>query len=108
MTRHQQGLALVLVLWLLALLSLAMIGVVSAARQESRQSHMLLQRSKALSAAQGGIALAIHGVLKDPLAASFDGRVIQATLEGVTLSLAVRSEHGKLDFWGQATPRFNC
>ncbi|MDH0648604.1 general secretion pathway protein GspK [Pseudomonas sp. GD03858] len=97
MPRHQQGLALILVLWLLAVLGLAMAGVVSTVRQENRQSHELLQRSKALSAAQGGVALAIHGVLKDPLAASFDGRVVQATLDGVGLSLSVRSEHGKLD-----------
>lgn len=84
-------------MWLLAVLGLAMAGVVSALRLENRQSHAELQRSKAMIAAEGGVYLAVHGLLTSPERFPADGRVQQFDLDGVVLAINVRSEHGKLD-----------
>lgn len=94
---RQRGMALILVLWLLVVLSLVVTGVVATQRVQSRQSHIELQRSKALLAAEGGLSLAVHELLKGPERLLANGQVYPATLDGVKLALSVRSEHGKLD-----------
>ena len=96
-SRRQSGIALVLVLWLLAILSLMVTGVASTRRVESRQSHAELERSKVIIAAEGGLSLAVHELLKEPGRFNPNGQLYPITLDGVTLSLSVRSEHGKLD-----------
>jgi general secretion pathway protein K len=94
---RQRGMALILVLWLLAVLSLVVTGVVATQRVQSRQSQSELQRSKALIAAEGGLSLAVHELLQAPERFIANGQTYSATLDGVTLALSARSEHGKLD-----------
>lgn len=94
---RERGMALILVLWLLAVLSLVVTGAVATHRTESRQSHAELQRSKALMAAEGGLSLAIQELLRAPERFIANGQIHPATLDGVALALSVRSEHGKLD-----------
>jgi len=94
---RQRGMALVLVLWLMTALSLVVTGVVATQRVESRQSHLELQRSKALIAAEGGLSLAVDKLLHDAENFIANGQPYPATLDGVSLVLSVRSEHGKLD-----------
>lgn len=94
---HQRGMTLILVLWLLAVLSLVITGVAATQRIGGRQSHAELQRGKAILAAEGGVSLAVHELLQDPERFIANGRAYPAILDGVTLLLSVRSEHGKLD-----------
>ncbi|MFJ4257772.1 hypothetical protein ACIP01_12625 [Pseudomonas monteilii] len=89
--------ALILVLWLLVVLSLVVTGVVATQRVQNRQSHTELQRSKALLAAEGGLSLAVHELLKAPERLLANGQAYPATWDGVKLALSVRREHGKLD-----------
>lgn len=96
-SRRQRGIALILVLWLMAVLSLMVTGVASTRRVESRQTHTELQHSKAVIAAEGGLSMAIHELLKDPEYFSANGQSYPETLDDVKLVLSVRSEHGKLD-----------
>lgn len=94
---HQRGVALILVLWLLAVLTLVITGVVAMQHVQSRQSHAELQRSQAAIAAEGGLSLALHEMLRDPDNFRANGQPYSATVNEVTLALSVRSEHGKLD-----------
>lgn len=94
---RQQGAALILVLWALAVLSLLAANVVVSVRLENRQSHNELERSKAQLAAQGGLALAVQMLLGEPGRLAADGQRHVVELDGVRLTLSVRSEHGKLD-----------
>ncbi|MCM8915458.1 general secretion pathway protein GspK [Pseudomonas inefficax] len=94
---RQHGMALILVIWLLTVLSLVVTGVVATQRVESRQSHAELQRSKAVIAAEGGLSLAVHNLLQDAEHFIANGQPYSTTLDGVSLVLSVRSEHGKLD-----------
>jgi general secretion pathway protein K len=87
----------VLVLWLLAVLGLALAGLVMTLRHEGRASLAELQRSKALIAAEGGLALLVHELIKDPRRFPADGTAVALAFEEVTLNVRVRSEHGKLD-----------
>lgn len=94
---RQQGAALIFVLWAVAVLGLLMAGVLSGVRIENRQSHNELQRSKALIAAESGIALAVKNLLNDPGAFIADGEENRYDLDGIRLTFSARSEHGKLD-----------
>lgn len=94
---RQHGAALILVLWAVALLGLLMVGVLSSVRVENHQSHNELQRSKALIAAESGIALVVKNLLSDPAAFIADGREHRYDLDGIRLTFSARSEHGKLD-----------
>ncbi|WP_420235419.1 type II secretion system protein GspK [Pseudomonas sp. ABY48] len=84
-------------LWAVAVLGLLMAGVLSGVRIENRQSHNGLQRSKALIAAESGIALAVKNLLSDSGAFIADGREHRYDLDGIRLTFSARSEHGKLD-----------
>ncbi|MFJ4257472.1 general secretion pathway protein GspK [Pseudomonas monteilii] len=94
---RQRGMALILVLWLLAVLSLVVAGGVATQHAGSRLNHAELQRSKAVLAAEAGLSMAVHELLKAHEYFDTNGQPYPATLDGVRLALSVRSEHGKLD-----------
>ncbi|MBX8554329.1 general secretion pathway protein GspK [Pseudomonas cichorii] len=94
---HQRGSALILVLWVTSLLGLLMFGVISTVRLQNIQSHDELQRSKALIAAEAGIALTVKTLLSEPGALSADGKLYPFEFDQVRLLVRLRSEHGKLD-----------
>lgn len=94
---RQRGAALIMVLWAIALLGLMMGSLVEILRLENRQSAFELQHSRALLAAQAGLALAVEGLFAYPARTVADGRVYSLPFEQATLSLQVSSERGKLD-----------
>lgn len=94
---HQRGMALIVVLWLLVALSLVATRVVATQRAVSRQTYAELQRSKALLAAEGGIAFAVHQLLSAPERFAANGHQHSTVIGDVKLAMVVRSERGKLD-----------
>ncbi|WP_116827490.1 type II secretion system protein GspK [Pseudomonas syringae] len=97
MRMRQQGSALILALWVTSLLGLLMLGVISTVRLQNVLSHEELQRTKALIAAEAGIAIAVKMLLTEPSAIIADGRVYLFEFDKINLSVRLRSEHGKLD-----------
>lgn len=94
----QRGAALIVALWALAILSLLMATVVSTLRLENKQSAFELQRSHALIGAESGIALVVEKLLSPNAEKSdADGHEYSQDLDGMQLTLSVRSERGKLD-----------
>jgi len=97
--KKQQGVALLLVLWALALLSLLLAGLASWVQLESRQALWARQHTQAQLAAEAGLAMAVQG-LSDPQQRKrwvADGREIALQFDGAQLRVSVRSERGKLD-----------
>ncbi|MBI6567096.1 general secretion pathway protein GspK [Pseudomonas synxantha] len=89
--RRQRGAALLLVLWVLALLSVLLGGLVGWVQLESRQALWHRQHTQTLLAAEAGIAQVMadgHWVA--------DGRTIALTFDDARLQVRLRSERGKL------------
>lgn len=96
---HQQGVALLVVLWVLALLSLLLGGLAGWVQLESRQALWLRQNTQAILAAEAGMNMAIQGLL-DPAQRKIwiaDGRPVALKFDDTQLLVSVRSELGKLD-----------
>ncbi|TWI56679.1 general secretion pathway protein K [Pseudomonas duriflava] len=95
----QRGVALLITLWALALLSLIMAGVVTAVRLENRQSQYLLQSTRTQLAAEAGLALAIQhmGSLQREQQWVADGRPYHLDFDKIRLTLEIQSELGKVD-----------
>lgn len=99
MRRRSQGIALLLVIGLLALLTLMLSGLVGAVRQELRLGQWQREHTRAVWAAEAGLALAVRG-LREPAPARrwiADGRLQALEFDGAALQVRVRSERGKLD-----------
>lgn len=99
MKRRPQGIALLLVIWLLAMVSLMLGGLLTVVGQELRLSLWQREHTRAIWAAEGGMALAVRG-LREPSPARrwiADGRLNALDLDGTRLQIRVRSERGKLD-----------
>ncbi|MDP0919122.1 hypothetical protein Q6272_29135, partial [Klebsiella pneumoniae] len=64
--KHQRGVALLLVLWVLALLSLLLGGLAGWVQLETRQAAWHRQHTQAALAAEAGVALVMQA-LADPL-----------------------------------------
>lgn len=99
MKGRSSGVALLVVIWLLAVLSLTLGSLVAVVRQELQLSHWQREHTRAVWAAQAGVALAVRA-LRDPRQERrwiADGRLQVLSFEGVSLQVRVRSERGKLD-----------
>jgi general secretion pathway protein K len=97
--KHERGVALLLVLWALALLSLLLGGLAGWVQLETRQALFARQHTQALLAAEAGLVLAVQG-LADPAQRKrwiADGRDIALHFDDAQLLVSVRSERGKLD-----------
>jgi type II secretory pathway component PulK len=76
-TRYQQqGVALAMVLWFIAALSLLVAGIVSSSRTDVRQVQLQLQYTKAAAAGDGASHLAMRDLLLLEEEAEFKGRGI--------------------------------
>ena len=98
MIRHQRGVALLLVLWVLALLSLLLGGLAGWVQLQTRQAAWHRQHTQAVLAAEAGIALAMQA-FADPLQRKqwiADGREIPLVFDDAQLRVSLRSERGKL------------
>ncbi|MFJ4143855.1 type II secretion system minor pseudopilin GspK [Pseudomonas sp. NPDC089734] len=95
----QQGVALLVVLWVLALLSLLLGGLAGWVQLESRQALWLRENTQAIMAAEAGMNMAIQGVLDSQQRKYWvaDGRLIALKFDDTQLAVSVRSELGKLD-----------
>lgn len=98
MTKHR-GIALLLVLWVLALLSTLLAALAGGVRLEYRQALWQQQRTQALMAAEAGLCLAVLALNAQPVQARWaaDGSVHAAEFAGMALRVRIRSERGKLD-----------
>ncbi|SMS10798.1 general secretion pathway protein GspK [Pseudomonas viridiflava] len=97
--KRQQGVALLVVLWVLAVLSLLLGGLAGWVQLESRQALWLRQNTHALLAAEGGLNMAVQGLL-DPAQRKrwvADGRPVALRMDDTQLLVSIRSERGKLD-----------
>jgi len=104
MTR-QKGVALLLVLWVLALLSILLAGLAGWVQLESRQALWQRQHTEALLAAEAGVNLAVVS-LTDPAqqrAWAADGRAHELAFERARVQVSVVSERGKLDLNAAST-----
>ncbi len=101
--RRQNGVALLLVLWALGLLSVLLGGLAGWVQLETRQAQWQRQHTQALLAAEAGVNLAIQGLLESRGQGAgrshwiADGRVMPLRFDNAQLAVSVRSERGKLD-----------
>ncbi len=96
---RQKGIALVLVLWILILVTVASGAFALMARMDQLEANALLSGTQARLAAEAGInlyAVALRDVdeASRPIA---DGRVHRQVLDGVLLEVSITDERGKLD-----------
>ena len=95
----QQGIALVLVLWALLLLTIVTASFALTARMDRLEANTLLSGTQARLSAEAAINLAVLA-LRDPADETrmrADGRVYQQEIDGVVLEVSAIDERGKLD-----------
>lgn len=95
----QNGIALVLVLWITVLISIVTGAYALMARMDQLEANQLLSGTQARMTAEGGIHLTAVALRdSDELTRIIaDGRPYQQTLDGVLLEIKVIDERGKLD-----------
>ena len=96
---RQRGVALLLVLWVLAVLSTLLAALAATVQLQHRQARWQADYTQALFAAQAGLGLAVMALqARDPRARWVADGQPHATHFGATeLAVSVRSERGKLD-----------
>lgn len=100
MTRpSERGVALLLVIWLLALLSVIGVTMTAEVRSDLRVARNRLDAAQARALAEGGVWWAIDRLLEqapaEPL--RLDGSAYGVSVAGQAVSVAVQDEGGKLD-----------
>lgn len=105
---RQRGIALVMVLWILVLLSLMAAAYLSETRTETIATHNRMRASEAEALADAGVNWAIWRLLQEGPGGSLaerpaeerlpaDGRLVRWRHGGGVVLLSVRDEAGKLD-----------
>jgi len=95
----QQGIALVLVLWVLLLLTIVTGSFALMARMDRLEAHALLSGTQARLSAEAAINLAVLA-LRDPddeTRMLADGRIYETQIDGVFLEVSATDERGKVD-----------
>ncbi len=96
--RRTRGIALVSVLWVVALLSIVALGVSSEVRTETRSISNLLQLTQAQYAAEGGVDLAIANLFtSSPARWPVDGTVQKVRIAKAAVRIAIYDETGRID-----------
>ena len=96
---RQRGVALVLVLWILLLVTISTGAYTLTARMDQLEAHSILGGTRARLAAEAGINLAVLG-LRDPDETTRlvpDGRPYTVQYEDMLVEVQVTDERGKLD-----------
>jgi general secretion pathway protein K len=96
---RQKGIALVLVLWVLLLLTIITGSFAMTARMDRLEAHTLLSGTQARLSAESAINLAVLA-LRDPEDESrmlADGRVYQQNIDGILIEVSAIDERGKVD-----------
>lgn len=97
--RRERGFALLLVIWVVALLAVLAAGIAADSSSEAVIARNRMDAAQAQALADAGIALGIQGAI-DPNPATrwpADGRVQQASYAGGTIAIALQDEGGKID-----------
>ncbi len=96
---RQRGVALVLVLWVLVLLTIATGTYALMARMDRLEANALLAGTQARLSAEAGINLVAVALRDDDEETRLiaDGRAYQQVLDGVVVEIRVTDERGKLD-----------
>ena len=95
---RQRGIALVGVLWIVALLSMVALGVSSTVRSEIRMARNMLSLAQAQYAAEGAIELAVSKLLSSqPDSWPTDGSVRQIRIANAQVRVAIYDEAGRID-----------
>ncbi|WP_296247382.1 type II secretion system protein GspK [Pseudomonas sp. UBA4194] len=96
---RQRGVALLLVLWVLALLASLLAGLAGWVHLQQRQALWQRQHTQALLAAEAGVGLAVLAQLdRDPQRHwRADGQPHTLNFDEAQLAVSLRSEQGKLD-----------
>lgn len=97
--KRQRGVALLLVLWVLALLSTLLAGLLGWVHLQNRQALWQRQQTQSLLAAQAGIGMAVLAQLdRDPERHWIaDGQAHELRFDDAQLAVSLSSEKGKLD-----------
>lgn len=96
---NQRGIALVLVLWVLLLLTIITGSFALMSRMDRLEANALLSATQARLSAEAAINLAVLA-LRDPneeYRMRADGRVYQQEMDGILLEVRATDERGKLD-----------
>lgn len=96
---RQRGVALVLVLWILLLITISTGAYTLMARMDTLEAHTVLSGTRARLAAEAGMNLAVLS-LRDPDETTRmipDGRPYYMDFEGMAVEVRVTDERGKLD-----------
>jgi general secretion pathway protein K len=97
--KTQQGIALVIVLWILLLVTISTGSYTLMARMDQLEAHTVISSTRARMAAESGINLAVLG-LRDPDELTRlipDGRPYAFSVYGVAIEVEVTDERGKVD-----------
>lgn len=97
--RFQRGIALVMVLWILLLVTISTGAYTIMARMDQLEAHTMLSGTQARFAAEAGLNFAVLS-LRDPDEATRlipDGRPYVVQYEGIAVEVQVTDERGKLD-----------
>lgn len=97
--KMQRGVALLLVLWVLAVLSTLLGGLAATVQLQNRQAQWQAAHTQALFAAEAGLSQAVMALqARDPAVRwPADGAPHALRFEQAELSVSVHSERGKLD-----------
>ncbi|MCB1581949.1 MAG: type II secretion system protein GspK [Marinicella sp.] len=97
--RRQQGIALVLVLWVALLMSIIAGSFALSARTESVQSRILFNKAQARFFAEAGLHRAVYELRNpDPETRWIaDGRSYEMELDGAKIEIKITDESGKID-----------
>ena len=97
--RRQHGIALVLVLWILVLVTVATSAYALMARMDQLEANQLLSGTQARLAAEAGLNIAAVALRDsdDSTRIIADGRPYQQMFDGIVIEVRARDERGKLD-----------
>lgn len=97
--RHQAGFALLLVIWVLAILAVVAAGFAASTRSETRLARNLFEAAQARALAEAGIARGTAAVIEtDPRARwRADGTPYPLRFDGGEVSVRIEDEDGKID-----------
>jgi len=95
----QSGVALIIVLWVLVLVTITVGSFSVSARTENLQARQLLDGTRARYAAEAGIAMAVLNLRNPDIASRWvpDGRLYKVPFESAELEISIVDERGKLD-----------
>lgn len=97
--RQQRGFALLLVIWVLAILAVLAAGFAASMRSETRLARNLLEAARARALAEAGVARATAALI-DPDPQSqwrADGMPHEMSFEGGVVRIRIEDEGGKVD-----------